>query len=410
MIITENLKVGLQSIKANKLRSILTALIIAIGITALVGILTGIRGIEKKLTEDFSTMGANSFTIQNRGINIRVGRSGSRPKNFPPIRYEQAMDFKERYKYSDVVSVSDNLSSGATAKYKAEKSDPNVRLLGGDENWSIASGYSLAMGRNFSPNEMRYASNVILIGSALKDLLFKDENPVDKIITVGLNKFKVIGVFKEKGEAMIGPGDRFGLIPISRAKQLEGSETTSYTITVMAGSPQILEAAIGEAKAMLRNIRKLNIRDEDNFEITKSDAFATQLIQNLKEINYATIAIGAITLFGAAIALMNIMLVSVTERTREIGIRKSIGATPLIIRRQFLIEAIIICIMGGIGGIILGISVGNVVSIVIGGSFVIPWAAILLGISLCILVGITSGIYPAVKASRLDPVDALRYE
>ena len=410
MIYSEDIKVGIQSIRANRLRSVLTALIIAIGITALVGILTVIDGVEKNINENFAAMGANSFTIRNRGFNIRIGEGGERPKPYPPIKFEEALDFKQRYQFSEVVSVSDNVSGSSTVKYEGEQTDPNVRVIGGDEDWAIASGYEIALGRNFSANELNYANSVTIIGNDIKERVFGKEDPINKIIAIGSNRFKVIGVFKDKGDAIIGPGDRFCLIPISKAKQLEASESTSYTITVMADNPQTVDGTIGEAKGLLRSIRKVKTREPDNFEITKSDAFATSLIENLRYINMATTAIGGITLFGAAIALMNIMLVSVTERTREIGIRKSIGATPAIIRRQFLIEAIIICILGGIGGVIFGLGVGNGLSIVIGGTFVIPWWPILMGILLCITVGIVSGLYPAVKASRLDPVDALRYE
>lgn len=410
MVYSEDIKVGIQSVSANRLRSILTALIIAIGITALVGILTSIDGVEKNINENFAAMGANSFTIRNRGFNLRIGEGGERPKPYPPITYEEAMDFKQRYQFSDVVSVSDNISGSSTVKYQGAQTDPNVRVIGGDEDWAIASGYEIGLGRNFSANEINYANSVVIIGNDIRERVFGNEDPINKIITIGANRFKVIGVFRSKGDAIIGPGDRFCLIPISKAKQLEASESTSYTITVMADNPQTVEGTIGEAQGLLRGIRKLSTREENNFEITKSDAFATTLIENLKYVSLASILIGAVTLIGAAIALMNIMLVSVTERTREIGIRKSIGATPTVIRRQFLIEAIIICIFGGIGGVILGLAVGNGLSLIIGGTFVVPWWPMLMGILLCIAVGIVSGLYPAIKASRLDPVDALRYE
>lgn len=410
MIYSEDIKVGFQSIGANRLRSILTALIIAIGITALVGILTVIDGVKKNINEEFASMGANSFTIRNRGFNLRIGEGGKRPKPYPPIRYEEAMAFKERYEFSEIVSVSNNISGGATVKYEGAQTDPNVRVIGGDEDWAIASGYEIALGRNFSINELRYGNSVTIIGDEVKRRVFGNANPINQVIAIGNHRFKVIGVFKGKGDAFIGPGDRFCLIPISKAKQLDGSENTSYTITVMANNPQTVDGTIGEAKGLLRSIRKVSTREPDNFEITKSDAFATTMIENLRIINMATTAIGGITLFGAAIALMNIMLVSVTERTREIGVRKSIGATSAIIRRQFLIEAIIICVMGGVAGVMLGLAVGNGLSILIGGTFVIPWWPILMGILLCVIVGIVSGLYPAVKAAQLDPVDALRYE
>jgi putative ABC transport system permease protein len=184
----------------------------------------------------------------------------------------------------------------------------------------------------------------------------------------------------------------------------------SYTISVTSTDPEQMEGAIGEATGIFRNIRGLNAGNDNNFEITKSDAIAQTLVDNLKFVRIGGIVIGAITLIGAAIALMNIMIVSVTERTREIGIRKAIGATPKVIRRQFLIEATVICLMGGITGVILGILIGNILSMVMGGSFIMPWAWTFLGLGLCIAVGLLSGFYPAMKASKLDPVESLRYE
>ncbi|NEU07428.1 FtsX-like permease family protein [Flavihumibacter sp. R14] len=410
MSYSENVKVALQSVKSNKLRTFLTAIIIAIGLTALVGILTSIDAIEGSLNNAFSSMGANSFTIRNRGTGIRIGGSGERPKRFKPITYQEAMTFKESFSFPSIVSVNAFASFAATAKYGNTKTNPNISVLGGDDYYLLNAGYKLDMGRNFSQSELEFASNVVIIGAEIKTKLFKDTDPVNRLISVGSNKFKVIGVLAEKGSSVGFGGDKVCIVPIAKARQIMTMENPSYTISVMSDDPQQMEAAIGEATALFRNIRRLSAGDDDNFEITKSDAIAQTLVDNLKFVRIGGITIGAITLIGAAIALMNIMIVSVTERTREIGIRKAIGATPQVIRRQFLIEATVICLMGGITGVLLGILIGNILSMIMGGSFIMPWIWTFLGLSLCVLVGLLSGFYPAMKASKLDPVESLRWE
>ena len=410
MSYSENVKVALQSVKSNKLRTFLTAIIIAIGLTALVGILTSIDAIEGSLNNTFSSMGANSFTIRNRGTGIRIGGSGERPKRFTPITYQEAMAFKQSYTFPATISVNAFASFAATAKYGNIKSNPNVSVLGGDDNYLSSAGYKLGLGRNFSQAELEFGSSVVLIGSEIKTKLFPDSDPINKSISVGNNKFMVIGVLAEKGSSIGFGGDKVCIVPLVKARQIMTMNNPSYTISVTSTDPEQMEGAIGEATGIFRNIRGLNAGNDNNFEITKSDAIAQTLVDNLKFVRIGGIVIGAITLIGAAIALMNIMIVSVTERTREIGIRKAIGATPKVIRRQFLIEATVICLMGGITGVILGILIGNILSMVMGGSFIMPWAWTFLGLGLCIAVGLLSGFYPAMKASKLDPVESLRYE
>jgi putative ABC transport system permease protein len=410
MTYTENVRLALQSIKSNRLRTMLTALIIAIGLSALVGILTTIDAIKKSMTEAFSSMGANSFNIRNRGTGIRIGGSGKRPKPFKSIRYEDAVNFKERLQTPATVSISVFASNGSTVKYEQEKTNPNINIQGLDENGLASQGLELALGRNFNASEALNNNNICVLGSEIATTLFKKESPIDKVITAGNNRFRVIGVLVAKGSSMGSNTDRSVFIPLFKAKLINANNNPSYTVTVMVPNNDLMDNIIGEATSVFRNIRKVKIGEANNFEITKSDAVAQTLFENLIYIRIGGIAIGVITLLGASIGLMNIMLVSVTERTREIGIRKAIGANPSVIRKQFLIEAVVICLMGGAMGILFGIGIGNIISFSMGGSFIIPWDFIVGGFALCVGVGIGSGYYPAKKASKLDPVEALRYE
>jgi len=410
-MLKENIQIALGAIKANLLRSVLTMLIIAVGITALVGILTAIDSIKQSINSNFSSMGANTFTIRNREMNIRIGKQGKKPKKFRSISYEEANQFKEQFIFPALVSISTIASSASTIKFRNDKTNPNITIFGSDENYVSAAGYEISRGRNFSATEVFLNTPVVVIGSEIVKQIFPyKKNPLNEIISVGNQKMRVVGVLKEKGASMSMGGDKVVIIPISFARQkfLEGE--VSYTLNVMASNPGQMDIGISEATGLFRKVRKVNLVQEDNFEILKSDSIAGLLIDNIKYVTMAATIIGLITLLGAAIGLMNIMMVSVTERTREIGVRMSLGATRKSIRTQFLVEAIVICQFGGIIGIILGILTGNITSFAVGAGFIVPWLWIASGFLLCFLVGIIAGFYPAAKASKLDPVEALRYE
>jgi putative ABC transport system permease protein len=409
-IYKENLRISMRAIRSNKVRAILTICIIAFGIMALVGILTAIDAIKKSLTDQFTMMGANSFTITSWGMNIQIGNNRTRTKNHNRITFREAEEFKKRFSEPAWVSVSCYASELATVKFEDQKTNPNVRLQGVDENFLSVSGYEIDKGRNFSGDEVQGSRHLVLVGSDIVRELFQTGiDPVGKLITVAGLQLKVAGVLKSKGESAIN-GDRVCFIPVTTARQYFSRPNQTFSITVMPMKAVNLDVMSGEAEGVFRVIRNLNPRDESDFNISKSDNIVNLLLKNLSYVTLAATIIGIVTLFGAAVGLMNIMLVSVTERTREIGVRKAIGAKPQTIKYQFLFESIMIGQMGGFFGIILGVIIGNVVSSMLRSSFVVPWVWVFSGIVVCFIVGVVSGYTPAVKAANIDPIEALRYE
>lgn len=410
LLVAENIRISLESIKSHLLRTVLTILIIAFGIMALVGILTAIESLENSITKSFSMMGANTFTIRNRSMQIQIGQ-GRRAKNYEAITIDQAERFKENYKFPAFTSISTFATHTATVKFNSNKTNPNIGVIGADESYMFTSGSEMEKGRNFTANEVITGANVAIIGGELANSIFKNqENPLEQIISIGPGKYRVIGVLKAKGNSMGFSGDKNCILPLNNVRQSFARSNMSFSISVMVKDPKRMNAAIDEAVGLFRIIRKVNVGEENSFEAAKSDNMAKSFIENMKYVSMAASIIGIITLLGAAIGLMNIMLVSVTERTREIGIRKSMGATSQIIRNQFLFEAIFIGQLGGLLGVILGILIGNVVSFAMKSDFIIPWGWMFIGLFLCFVVGLASGIYPALKAARLDPIESLRYE
>jgi putative ABC transport system permease protein len=419
-----------NTIRSNKLRTGITVSIIALGIMALIGIITAIRAMNQSLVESFSTMGANSFNIRYKERNFFLGgnnrgsvektkkgadRKARSSSEGRVISNKEAVTFKEQFIFPGRVSLSLRGNFSETIQFitpdKSYKTNPNISVIGGDENYLDLNGYKLSAGRDLNTLDAETGRNVIIIGQGVVDKCFggKPSKAIDQTIKVGGIPYRVIGALDSKGASAFLNLDNVVITSYNNVKRLPGASST-YSIGVTVPDQALLDDAVGQATGLFRNIRKLDIRENDNFAIDKSDALAEQFIKLLGGITGAAAAIGLITLIGAAIGLMNIMLVAVTERTKEVGLSKAIGATGKNIRQQFLYESIIISMLGAIFGIFSGVLIGNLFSVILKTGFVVPWDWIGGGVLICFLTGLFAGLYPAAKAAKLDPIVALRYE
>ena len=424
MTIFDSLNLAWRTVRSNKLRAGITIAIIAFGIMALIGIITAIEAMNQSLKESFSSMGANAFNIRFKESRARFGPNGDdvqktkrglkkKKSNLgKPIRLEEAEFFKANYSFpGGAVSIYRMGPRSQELHYLEKKTNPQVTVWGGDENYLAVNGYSIDLGRNLNSLDVQSGRNVCLIGSNVAAKLFGDrpEKSIDKIIKIGSNPYRVIGLLKSKGSSAMLRQDDMVLTSYTNVRRFANA-SASYLLGVIVKSVNELPVATDEASSVFRAVRKLEPIEENNFVVEKSDKFAELFIGFLSSITGAASAIGLITLIGAAIGLMNIMLVSVNERTKEVGLIKAIGGKSRYVRQQFLFESMIISLLGAVCGIILGVLVGNLFGLILKTGFVVPWAWVAIGIIICSAVGLAAGIYPAMKAAKLNPIVALRYE
>jgi putative ABC transport system permease protein len=414
-----------RTVRSNKLRTGLTVSIIAFGIMALIGIITAIKAMNQKFTESFSTMGANAFTVRYKERNIRFGgddnarvrlsKKGKRKEKKSNlgklITKDEAEFFVQRYKFPALKSISIFGNRNNIVAYETRKTSPNVLVFGGDENYLQLNGFSLLYGRNLNRQDVLSGRNVCLMGYDVAKKLFKEriERAVNAVIRLNNIPYRVLGVLDSRGSSFGFSRDN---VVISSYTNVDRNFPSgfSFVIGVMATDLLKVTEAMGEAEGIFRAVRKLNTTEDNNFVIDRSDSIAEKAMNSLRFLTISATVIGLITLIGAAIGLMNIMLVAVSERTREVGLVKAIGGKKRMVSRQFLLEATIISVLGALFGIVLGVMVGNLFSVVLKTGFVVPWNWVIYGVVICTLVGLMAGLYPAVKAGKLNPIDALRYE
>jgi putative ABC transport system permease protein len=403
----EGLKLAFQTIKANKLRSLLTTLGIVIGVMSIIGMMSIINALDRYMTSTLSAIGGNVFWIQKFPA-VQMGRLDRKYRLRKDLKIAHAEAISRRATLVATVAV-ELYEWGQQIKYKDKATNPNIMLYGGDQWWADVNGLNISEGRALTQEDVYHRRNVAIIGADIVDKLFPFTYPVGEAIQVQGVRYEVVGVTEKRGNMLGQSQDGFVVIPYTTFTKYFG-EKRSIGIAVKARNVEVLPEAIDEVVAILRNARKVPPGNENDFEIVTADSVMDTLRNLTGFVFVAAVVICAISLVVGGIGIMNIMLVSVTERTREIGIRKAVGAKNHHILAQFMTEAIGICLFGGIIGVVLGAVVGVLIGQALKLPPVIPVWSIILGVCFSVLIGVVFGTYPAMKAARLNPIEALRYE
>ena len=406
----EALRMALSAIRTSKLRSLLTLLGIAVGVFSIISVMTAVGVLKNSIEEGMTQLGANTFQIQKYPAFQTGPHDHRRFHNRKDITYEQGLEVREKATLAAAVGL-EVWENGKTMVWRGAKTNPNVTLLGENVDGITTNDWIVESGRPLSNTDMELARPVIILGRAVVDKLFPPSiNPVGETVRIDGNVYQVIGVFAKKGSALGGNQDSFGAIPISTYMDNYGRHRRSVNIMVKALNNEVLDEAIEQARSILRTARKVPPGEEDDFAWFSNDSLIKQFNDFTLYLRMGVLLVSSIALLAAGVGIMNIMLVSVTERTREIGIRKAIGAQRSDILQQFIIEAVLLSELGGLIGIVFGILGGNVVGLLLEVPAIIPWDWAMIGLVSCSVVGLVFGVYPAWKAAMLDPIEALRYE
>jgi len=405
---------SLGSIGSNKLRSFLTLVGIVLGVASIIGVMTAITVMQTTMEKEMSVLGAQIFQVQKWPNGFSGDEQRRAAQKWPPVTLAEAQAIREQVPSVDSVGT-EIWDGGKSASYKSVTTDPMISLCGGSPEYSENNTQPIGEGRNLSQMDMRASRRVVVLGHALAEQLFPFADPIAKTILLDGRKFEVIGVFEKKVSAFGGPYETMALVPSGAYTQIYGMVDAegfprSVNVTVHSRTPELLQDAIEQTRHVLRNERHLKHDAPDNFFYFTSLSQIEQFNKTTLGVKIGAFLMGGVALLVAGIGIMNIMLVSVTERTKEIGIRKALGAKRRNILAQFLLEAVVLCNVGGVIGIALGFALGNVFTFFTDFQARVPLGWALFGVVFCSLIGIVFGMIPALKASRLNPIDALHYE
>lgn len=410
MILWEIIKVAFASLRTNRLRSALTILGIVVGIFSIIAVSTVIAMLQSSIEEGISALGKNTFEVRKWPV-VRTGGHSewAKYRNRKDITFDNFLALQERMNGATAIAATVN-QWGRVIKYGNEKTNPNVNVYGITPESFITRDWDVEFGRSINYQDFESGAKVIVLGADLVFALFKNIDPVGQEVWVDGRKLKVIGILEKQGAIFGQSQDNFAIIPLSTFGNFYGDRRRSINISVMAPDKSLYQDLMVKAEGHMRTIRKVPPGEENDFEIISNESVLQQINDITASVRIGAFVIAAIALIAAGVGIMNIMLVSVTERTKEIGIRKSVGAKKINIMIQFLAEAISLCMFGGIVGIVLGILVGNLAGSFLDANAVVPLDWISIGVLLCVIIGVVFGTYPAYKASNLDPIEALRYE